>query len=274
MSTEAFKHKRPFSPDEETDELIKHWQTPDMTPVHDSLRTNALNKTQPQAKASKADEDEELTIKPLTADDIEQIRQAAYDEGFGQGKDEGFSKGYAEGREQGQQDGLAQGQAEGKKQGLADGQTELNDKLVQLSTLLDQLQQPLASIDKQVKQQLLQLSLAMAQAVINVEVKTNPEVILQAIAEATSALPLQAGQLLIKLNPVDLAIVEQSYTKDELAQRNWQLRAEPLLAQGGCKVESSQSSVDRSLQQRVQSSLEHFIQLEQHESQPDAPAGD
>jgi flagellar assembly protein FliH len=272
MSTEAFKHKRPFSPDEETDELIKHWQTPDMTPVHDGIRTNALNKTQPQAKASKADEDEELTIKPLTADDIEQIRQAAYDEGFGQGKDEGFSKGYAEGREQGQQDGVAQGQAEGKKQGLAEGQTELNDKLVQLSTLLDQLQQPLASIDKQVKQQLLQLSLAMAQAVINVEVKTNPEVILQAISEATSALPLQAGQLLIKLNPADLAIIEHSYTKDELVQRNWQLRAEPLLEQGGCKVESSQSSVDRSLQQRVQSSLEHFIQLQQHESQPDTPA--
>ena len=80
--------------------------------------------------------------------------------------------------------------------------------------------------------------------------------------------------MLIKLNPADLAIIEHSYTKDELAQRNWQLRAEPLLAQGGCKVESSQSSVDRSLQQRVQSSLEHFIQLEQHESQPDAPAGD
>ena len=272
MSTEAFKHKRPFSPDEETDELIKHWQTPDVTPKPDGVRTNALNKTLPRAKAAAATEEEELTVKPLTADDIEQIRQAAYEEGLGQGKEEGFSKGYTEGREQGQQDGLAQGQAEGKKQGLAEGQTELNDKLVQLSALLDQLQQPLAGIDKQVKQHLLQLSLAMAKAVINVEVKTNPDVILQAIAEATSALPMQAGQLLIKLHPADLAIVEQHYTKDELAQRNWQLRAEPLLAQGGCKVESSQSSVDRSLQQRIQSSLEHFIQLEHHESQPDTPA--
>lgn len=274
MSTDAFRHKKPFSPDDETDELIRHWQTPDMTPAPDGLRTNALNKTKPQARASKADDDEELTIKPLTADEIEQIRQAAYEEGFGQGKDDGFSKGYAEGREQGLQDGQAQGQAEGKKQGLAEGQTELNDKLAQLSALLDQLQQPLTSIDTQVKQQLLQLSLAMAQAVINVEVKTNHQVILQAISEATSALPLQAGQLLIKLNPADLAIVEQHYTKDELAQRNWQLRGEPVVAQGGCIVESSQSSVDRSLQQRIQSSLEHFIQLQQHDAKTDAEAED
>lgn len=274
MSTDAFKHKRPFSPDEETDELIQHWQTPDMTPAPDKLRTNALNKTQPQAKAGNAEEDIELVIKPLTADDIEQIRQAAYDEGFGQGKDEGFSKGYAEGREQGQQDGLTQGQAEGKKQGLSEGQAELNNKLLQLTALVDQLQKPLDGIDKQVKQHLLQLSLAMAQAVINVEVQTNPQVILQAIAEATAALPLQAGQLVIKLNPADLAVVEQHYTKEELAQRAWQLRAEPLLAQGGCKVESSQSSVDRSLQQRIQGSLEHFIQLQQHETTADEQGGE
>ncbi|HBN87799.1 MAG TPA: flagellar biosynthesis protein, partial [Rheinheimera sp.] len=87
---------------------------------------------QPVAKAQKPQEEEELTLKPLTADDIEQIRQAAYDEGFAEGKDEGFSKGYGEGREQGQQDGFTQGQAEGKKQGLADGQEELNNKLTQL----------------------------------------------------------------------------------------------------------------------------------------------
>lgn len=271
MNTEAFKYKKPFSPDEETDELIRHWQTPDVTPARDSSRTNALNKTQPQAKASKvAEEDEQLIIKPLTADDIEQIRQAAYEEGFVQGKENGFSKGYTEGREQGHQDGLAQGLAEGKRQGLAEGQTELNDKLLQLSALLDQLQQPLASIDTQVKQHLLQLSLAMAQAVINVEAKTNPEVILQAISEATSVLPMQAGHMVIKLNPADLAVVEQSYPKEDLAQRNWQLRAEPLIEQGGCKVESSQSSVDRSLQQRIQSSLEHFIQLQQHETSAEA----
>ncbi|MBZ9610231.1 flagellar assembly protein FliH [Rheinheimera maricola] len=266
MNTDAFKYKRPFSPDEETDELVKHWQTPDLTSerVRDTSRTNALNKAAPVAKAQQPAAEEELVVKPLTAEDIEQMRQAAYDEGFAQGKEDGFGKGYPEGREQGLQDGLSQGQAEGKKQGLADGQTELTERLGQLTQLLDQLQQPLASIDEQVQQHLLQLSLSMAQAVINVEVSTNPNVILQAIADATNALPLQSALLVIKLHPEDLALVQQAYGEDELNKRQWQLRAEPLLERGGCLVESNQSSVDRSLGQRLQSSLEHFIQLQQH----------
>ena len=266
MTIDAFKYKRPFSPDEETDAALQQWQTPDLSAGRqaDNGRTNALNKTQPVAKAKHAPQDEELVVTPLTADDIEQIRQAAYDEGFAEGKDDGFSKGYGEGREQGQQDGFNQGLAEGKKQGLAEGQAELTERLAKLTLLLDQLQKPLASIDAEVQQQLLQLSLAMAQAVINVEVNTNPNVILQAIAEATDALPLQSGQLLIKLHPDDLLLVQQSYGEDEIAKRQWQLRAEPLIERGGCLVDSSLSSVDRSLAQRLQSSLEHFIQLQQH----------
>ena len=276
MNTDEFKYKRPFSPDEETDELIKHWQTPDLTSerVRDNTRTNAFNKPQVVAKAQQPQQEDELAVKPLTADDIEQMRQAAYDEGFAQGKEEGFSKGYSEGREQGYQDGQNQGLAEGKKQGLVDGQAELTERLAKLTQLLDQLQQPLAAIDAQVQQQLLQLSLAMAQAVINVEVATNPKVILQAIAEATAALPLQSSQLLIKVHPEDLALVQQSYGEEELTKRQWQLRAEPLLERGGCVVESSLSSVDRSVSQRVQSSLEHFIQLQQHGDGTDTAAED
>ena len=271
MSVDAFKYKRPFSPDDDTEELLRQWQTPDLTSeqLKRNTKTNALNKTQPVAKTQKPQEEEELTLKPLTADDIEQIRQAAYDEGFAEGKDEGFSKGYGEGREQGQQDGFTQGQAEGKKQGLADGQDELDSKLTQLSTLLDQLQQPLANVDAMVQQQLLALSLAMAQAVIAVEVKTNQQVILQAVSDAISALPLDASQLLIKLNPQDISTIEQFYGAEALIERGWQLRAEPSIEQGGCMVESSRSSVDRTLGQRVQSSLEHFLQLQQHADAPE-----
>jgi flagellar assembly protein FliH len=265
MNTDAFKYKRPFSPDDATEEQLQHWQTPDLTSerVRDNTRTNALNKTQPVAKAQQAEAEEDLTVKPLTIEDIEQIRQAGYDEGFNEGKDDGFSKGYAEGREQGQQDGFNQGLAEGKKQGLADGQDELNTRLTQLSAMLEQLQKPLANVDAQVQQQLLQLALAMAQAVIAIEVKTNPQVILQALQDAINALPLDAAHIQIKLNPADIAIVEQFYPPEVLAERGWQLRAEPAVEQGGCLVQSSRSSVDRSLKQRLHGSLEHFLQLQQ-----------
>lgn len=264
MSDEAFRFKRPFSPDEETELQVQPWQTPDLSQaLHDKGgRTNALNKTAPQARKEQTEQTEELVVKPLTADDIEQIRQAAYEEGHAEGKEEGFSKGYAEGREQGTEDGLAQGQAEGKKQGLAQGEQELTEKLAQLTALIDQMQKPLSRVDQQVQQQLLALSLAMAQAVIGTEVKTNEQVILQAISDATAALPMDAGQIRIRLNPADLNIVNTFYSSEQLAQREWKLLADAAIEQGGCVVDTLKSSVDRTLTQRVQASLEHFLHLQ------------
>lgn len=262
MNTDPFRYKKPFSPDEEVSDALEAWKTLDLSAEADLKpgQTNALNlRLPPQHVQVTAETSEEPEFKPLTADDMEQLRQAAYDAGFAEGKEEGFSKGYNEGREQGQQDGLAQGLAEGKKQGLAAIQPEIEHKLLQLSQLLDQLQQPLKGLNQQVEQAITELALAMAKAVVAVEVKTNPAVILQAVQQATSALPLKAEHILIKLHPDDVALIREHYTETELQERHWQLRAEPLVARGGCLVESEKSSVDRSLTQRIESSLEHFL---------------
>lgn len=262
MSTDAFRYKKPFSPDAEVTEAMEAWETLDLSAETEpeAGQTNALNLRRPSPNTQAVTENvTEPEFKPLTAGDMEQLRQAAYDEGFAEGKEEGFSKGYHEGREQGLLDGTAQGAAEGKKQAFTEAQAEIDSKLLQLSQLLDQLQQPLAGLNKQVEQALSDLALAMAKAVVAVEIKTNPTIILQAVQEATAALPLNAEHMLIKLHPDDLALIREHYSEAELQERHWQLRAEPLVERGGCLVESEKSSVDRSLTQRLQSSLEHFL---------------
>jgi len=224
-------------------------------------KTNALYKKRPEpGERLSAKHEDEVVIKPLTADDIEQIRQAAFDEGISQGKEEGFGQGYSEGREQGYQDGQQQGQAEGKKLGLSEGEQLIREQLAQLQTLLDQLQQPLLKVDAEVEQSLLHLTLQMAQAVIGVEVKTNPQCILNTLRDAVDALPYQADKLIIKLHPDDVAIIAQHYSPAEIAERLWQIRSEPALDRGDCRVESTESSVDRTVKTRLQSSLEHFLQ--------------
>lgn len=263
MTMDPFRTKQPFAPTDELLELLKRWPSPELSSDRKAPagKTNALNKTLPTKKVASValEEEAELEIKPLTADDIEQIRQAAFDEGFAQGKEEGFSKGYEEGREQGSADGLTQGQAEGKKLGLEQASEEIEQKKQELAALLDQLQQPLLQIDQQVEQQLVQLCLAMAEAVIAVEVKTNPQVILKTLSDATSVLPMQTEHILIKLHPDDLALVEQHFSAEQLAERHWQLRSDPAIERGGCLLETSLSSMDRTIKHRLQSSLEHFL---------------
>lgn len=292
MTTNMFQQNRPFKPDEGVMEILSDWDKPlrnsDDVPVAKTApatkaapvtqaapaepaaavvspaslyKTNALYKKRPvPGERLSPKNEEEVVIKPLTADDIDQIRQAAFDEGSSQGKEEGFGLGYSEGREQGYQDGLQQGQAEGKKVGLAEGEQLIRQQLAQLQLLIDQLQQPLQKVDAEVEQSLLELSLQMAQAVLGVEVKTNPQCILNTLREAVDALPYQADKLVIKLHPDDVAIILQHYSSEEIAQRLWQIRSEPAFERGDCRVESTESSVDRTLKTRLQSSLEHFLQ--------------
>lgn len=262
MNTDPFRYKKPFSPDEAVSDALEAWQTLDLSKETDLKpgQTNALNlRLPPKGAIEPSPVAEEPEYKPLTAEDMAQLQQAAYDDGFAEGKEEGFSKGYTEGREQGQEAGLAQGIAEGKKQGLAAIQPEIENKLGQLTQLIEQLQQPLKGLNEQVEQALSELALAMAKAVIGVEVKTNPKVVLTALQQATAALPLNAEHVIIKLHPDDLTIIREHYTETDLQERQWQLRAEPLLERGGCVVESEKSSVDRTLTQRLESSLEHFL---------------
>lgn len=282
MSGNAFMPKRPFQPEPGVMDLLKDWPQDPSTdevshegesPEHDThgaatppmsdmppLRTNALFKPKSMPGQRSVSKTEAFEVKPLTAEDLEQIRQAAYDEGFQQGKEEGFSQGYQEGREQGLADGSTQGQAEGKKQGLAEGEALIREQLAQLQGLISQLQQPLQQLDQQVEQACLDLAVAMAQAVIGVEVKTNPQVILQSLRDAVEALPFQPHQLVIKLHPADLAIVQMHFSAEEISQRQWQLLAEPSLEPGDCWVSSEVSSVDRRIKTRLQASLEHFLQ--------------
>jgi len=267
MSLNDFIKHRPFEPDAEVLELLRNWPAPEFqaSSSKKSNKTNALNKAPPQpGERLLARQPEVEEIKPLTADDIEQIRQAAFDEGLGQGKEEGFSQGYAEGREQGYQDGLQQGLAEGRKTGLAEGEGLIAEQLAQLQQLLGQLQQPLQQIDQRVEQSLLDLAIAMAQAVVAVEVQTNPQVMLQTLRQAIDALPLQASQIQIRLHPQDLAVIQQHYSAEDLAQRQWQLRAEPALEIGDIRIDAGDSSVERSLKQRIRQSLEHFLQSPEH----------
>ncbi|SEA49593.1 flagellar assembly protein FliH [Alkalimonas amylolytica] len=266
MSSDQFRYKRPFSPDASTLEQLKEWPSPDLTgDMRKYEKTNALNKTRPDPKApaetEQSDEDDH-SLKPLTAEQMEELRQQAYDAGFSEGKEDGFAKGYEEGRQQGQEDGVKQGLAEGKKLGFEEGQQQSEQQFQALEQLLDQLQQPLKQLDKQVEQELLALALAMAKAVLQTEVQTNQQVILKALQQAIDALPLRHGKVHIKLHPDDLAIIQQHYSTEQLGERGWQLLAEPTLSRGGCRLETEQSLVDRSIEQRLGSALAHFMQLE------------
>ncbi|HCM48548.1 MAG TPA: flagellar assembly protein FliH, partial [Colwellia sp.] len=165
------------------EEATDVWSLPDVQnkpSVQDNEKTNALGIKNNWVYEPPAVE--EIEPEPLTAQDIEEIRQAASDEGFGQGKEEGFAKGYEEGKAKGLEEGKAQGIEEGNEQGLAQGKEHIDEQSANWQSLIDQLHQPLASVEKNVEEQLLNLVLQLTEAVVLHEAKTNPDILMAAIA--------------------------------------------------------------------------------------------
>ncbi|NTS76393.1 flagellar assembly protein FliH [Catenovulum sp. SM1970] len=220
--------------------------------------TNALGK--PEGWVYEPPEPEPEAPKPLTAEEIEEIRAAAYEDGFNEGKQEGIEKGILEGNEKGYSQGLEQGQEEGLEQGLEQAKGIIDERLDALNKLVEAMHQPLREFDQAAELALVELAGDLARAVIKTELSLNQDILFKTIKEAVSALPLNSAQIEIHLNPDDLAVVQQSYSEEELTKRDWHLMAEPTIERGDCEVKTKTSNISYTMQDRVSEILDRFLQ--------------
>ncbi|MBQ1783406.1 MAG: flagellar assembly protein FliH [Gammaproteobacteria bacterium] len=246
------------SPDAAEAEAIHNWPLPDV--ATEESRRPPVNPfgLDLQAKEWPADDDQ-IDVKPLTAEELEAIRESARDEGLAEGRMEGLKQGHAEGFSQGRDEGLTVGREEGHAQGLAAAKVDIDRAIAAWEALAKQLEKPLQAVDLTVERQLVALVAALAKAVIRTEVATNPDVIHAVIREAVSVLPLNTPQLVLTLSPEDRTLVEASYSESQLRERGWKLRTDAALARGDCQLETETSRVEVRLEETVKELLERFL---------------
>lgn len=242
------------------------WSLPNVqtTPTTDHVsHTNAFGK--------KADwryeppEEEFVAPEPLTAEDIDAIRQAAHEEGFNQGKEEGFTKGYEEGKAQGSIEGKVQGLEEGNEEGLAQGKEAIDSLSERWQNLIEQLDKPLASVEKNVEDQLLNLVVQLTEAVVLQEAKTNPDILIAAIASGIKALPSNEANTQIHLHPDDIKHVEKQFGEQHISESGWRLLPAPHITPGSCQIQNSTSNIDLQMKSRLKQVLESFLQDALHQ---------
>jgi len=231
---------------------------------NDDVKTNAFG-LKSAWRYEPPDETEIIAPEPLTAEEIEEIRQAAFEDGINQGKEEGFAKGYEEGKAKGIEDGTEIGHQAGLETGLAEGKEKIDTLANDWKTLISQLQHPLESVEKNVEDQLLHLTVQLAEAVINQEVKINPEILVSAISEGIKALPSQEVQTQILLNPADIKIIEAQFGAEHIQEQGWKLLSAPQLEQGSCQIENSTSSIDLRMKSKIKEVLDPFLQESLHQ---------
>jgi len=191
-------------------------------------------------------------IKPLTAEDIEKIRQQAYDAGFEEGRVAGVESGRLEGVDIGKKEGLEQG----LQQGLSDGQAEINNQVSHLSGLCAQLVEPLAQQQKLVEQAILNVAMAVSRAVVHRELRVDSSTILAALPCVLKDLPKADNGFILTLNPADQDVVQSALGK---LGSNIELKLDPSMTVGGCFLKTSSQLVDYTIEKRFQKTVQVML---------------
>lgn len=226
-------------------------------------------------------EDEEIEVEPLTAEQLELIRQEAFNEGLNQGLVEGRQKGEKLGYEAGHLEGLEKGQIEGRKlgfdSGFEKGETqarEQGEKQAQkntnnLKTILNAIDQHLDQQKKEISESLPDIILAIAKAVVTQELSQGSEHIVAIVQQAVDSLPLESGHLKIEVNPHDLPYIEAAIEQGEF---EGEAHASEKIDEGGCRIHSRYSAVNFTISERWQAIEKQYrrqVQLSLNDNEDD-----
>ena len=70
--------------------------------------------------------------------------------------------------------------------------------------------------------------------------------------ESLSALPVNARRIQIRLNPEDIALINDALgSPDQQEQTRWQLIDDPVISRGGCKIITETSRIDATVESRI-----------------------
>lgn len=147
-----------------------------------------------------------------------------------------------------------QAQEEGYQAGLAQGRLEAAGEVAAVRGLLDGLSDSARDAEAVLAMEVLDLALVIARQLVRQEVAADRTLVLNVIREALAGLPAAKAPARIVLNPADLLAVSPLLSA-ELSPDIWRLVADNTLESGACRIETPNSSVDLTLENRWQSVL-------------------
>jgi len=150
-------------------------------------------------------------------------------------------------QEQARQEGYHAGHAEG----LAAGREEAAREAARLRDLASTFSVEVGKADETISQQVLDLSLDLARALLKSALAIRPELVIPIVKEAVRYLPALHQPALLFLNPDDAVLVKDRIG-DELTKMGWLLADDVQLEPGSCRVETASNQIDASLPTRWQ----------------------
>ena len=142
----------------------------------------------------------------------------------------------------------------------------MQDKLARLDAILAFMSTPLEELDQRVVNELGELAMLVAGQIIRRELKSSSGEIVATVKDALNLLPVASGKVQLELHPEDAATVRDALSGGD-ADRSWDIVEDPLLARGGCRVSTSSSRIDATVESRLNAAIAAVMGGERKEEQ-------
>jgi flagellar assembly protein FliH len=176
---------------------------------------------------------------PMTAaiseEELEAIREAARQQGYAEGHEEG----------------LATGHASGYEDGLAVGRAEAAAELTHLQSIAVDFGDAVTQADEAIAADVLELALHLARNMVRTAFEVRPELILPVVREAVDYLPTLQQPALLVLNPED-ALIVRGGIGHELEKAGWRIIEDGNVARGGCRIDTASNQIEAQIASRWQ----------------------
>ncbi len=199
------------------------WSLPSFDPYVPQPEPEPEPELPPESEEVPLDE-----VQPLTLEELESIRQEAYNEGFSAGEKDGFRSSTLKVRQE--------------------AEAALGVKLGSLERLMRSLFDPIAEQDSQLEKAMVGLVEHIARQVIQRELVLDSSHIESVMREALKLLPLGVGNVRLYINPQDF---EQVKALRERHEETWRIVEDAALQPGGCRVETEHSRIDATVETRI-----------------------
>jgi flagellar assembly protein FliH len=127
----------------------------------------------------------------------------------------------------------------------------MQTRLATLDQLLESLPEQLASADKRIGEDLLDLAISLAQALIKNTLELDREAILPIVTEAIGMLPVVQQPAQLFLHPDDDETIK-IHQGSELEKAGWRIISDANITRGGCKLETAHNLIDATVATRWQ----------------------
>ena len=168
---------------------------------------------------------------------------------YGVGLERGTAKGYEEGMAKGYEEGMAKGYEEGHRQGVGIGRTAGEEASARLLEIANNFRQQVQQADEKIAQDLLDLAMDIAKAMLKIALPVRPDLISGLVGEIIRESYGERSSARLHISPADADWARKEFA-EPLADLDWQIVANAQIERGGCLVEMSATQIDASLPTR------------------------